>query len=125
MKLKRMIPLTILVMTIVLAWSFQAGAYGVFESAPPEAGNCSQCHTDFPGATHSVHTAAFGCSECHVGSPGANPVLVSACAACHDAGDLFMLHGGIETPSGEYCGFCHENVGAEHHTFTELKNIFE
>jgi len=122
MKLLRLVPVAILVVAVAMFWGLQADAYNVFTAVD---GNCSQCHTDWPGATHSVHSGAFACSTCHDGSPGDNPVLTTVCTACHDVDGLFQLHGGTEAPSGEYCGDCHPGVGAEHHTWTELKNIFD
>jgi hypothetical protein len=127
MKLKRLIPLAVLATLIVTVWSFQVGAYGLVSAdGTPGDGNCNQCHS-FTGANHDFHTGAgISCSACH----DDGQVLTSACSACHpvegypDEG-IFALHGGLEAPNGDYCGYCHQGVGAEDHSWTELKNIFE
>jgi hypothetical protein len=129
MKIKRMIPLAILAATFLALWSFQVGAYGLVSAdGSPGDGNCNQCHS-FPGANHTFHTnAGVSCATCH-GDFSAQ-VPSSVCAGCHpvdgypDEG-LFALHGGLEAPNGDYCGYCHQGVGAEDHSWTELKNIFD
>ena len=123
MKLKRMAVPGILVIMVALLWGFQAGAYGLFEGV--DSGNCAQCHTSWPGSEHTTHTAAFGCATCHVGSPGDNAVVTSTCAGCHSSDAFFPLHGGLEAPNGDYCGYCHENVANENSSLSELRNIFE
>lgn len=122
MRNKRMSVMITVIVAIGLLWIVQAGAYGLFTATPPEAGRCSQCHTDWPGATHTVHTA-FDCSACHADDA---PVMVNACTACHGgAGGILDGHAEIEAPNGEYCGYCHEGVGVESRTLTEVKGIFE
>jgi hypothetical protein len=124
MTIKRMIVTAVAVLSIALLGTLQVGAYELYEFDPPENGYCSQCHT-FPGANHDFHTNNdVSCNLCHVDG-FSNPVPVNACESCHAAGDLFALHGGIETPSGEYCGYCHEGVGNENRNWTELRQLFE
>ena len=129
MKLKKMIPLAILAALIVASWSFQVGAYGlVSANGTPNEGNCNQCHT-FTGDNHDFHTGAgIACADCH--GDFSSQVATSACEVCHTAdgypdSGLFALHGGLEAPNGDYCGYCHAGVGAEDHSWTELKNIFD
>ena len=123
MNLKRMIPIAILVFSITMVWSLQVGAYGLYSADPPASGNCSQCHS-FPGANHDFHTgASISCAACH--GDFSAPVVTSNCAACHGAGEILDDHAGVQAPNGEYCGYCHDGVGTESRSFTELKNIFE
>ena len=122
MKFKRLVLPAVLVLLIVLFWSFQAGAYNQFTAVD---GNCSQCHTTWPGDQHTGHSGSFACSTCHDGSVGDNPVLTAVCTACHGSSGLFDLHGGTETPSGEYCGYCHPGVATKQWSLTELRNIFD
>jgi hypothetical protein len=122
MRIKQTILATILVLTICTFWSLQVGAYGLFTADPPASGQCSQCHTDFPGATHDVHTAAFNCSACH---SFPNPVQTSTCIVCHDGSDTLNLHGGLQGPGDEYyCGYCHAGVDTETQSWGELKALF-
>jgi RecJ-like exonuclease len=123
MNLKRMILVTTLIVSTVMLWTLQVGAYGLITGDPPESNLCSQCHT-FPGGNHDFHiNAGIGCAACH--GDFSAPVVTSACSACHGAGTILDAHSGIEAPNGEYCGYCHEGVTNESHSFTELKNIFE
>jgi hypothetical protein len=123
MTLKRLIAVTPLLLAVALLWAFQANAYFLVTSSPPDAGNCNQCHS-FPGANHDFHTGAgIACSACHGDFSG--PVETSACSSCHGAQSILDAHAGVEAPNGEYCGYCHEGVGTESHSWTELKNIFD
>jgi len=119
MRIKRTILATLLVVTIGLFWSLQAGAYNLFSGD----NNCDQCHPTFTigGAQHSTHTAIYSCSTCH----SVEPIPSSTCLQCHDAPDIFESHGGLVDQEGYQCGYCHEGVPAEAHSWTELKNIFE
>lgn len=122
MNIKRTILSLLVVVTISLLWAFQVGAYSLFTSDPPDAGRCSQCHTDWPGATHTVHTA-FSCSNCHIDD---DPVAPSACSGCHPAADVLTAHGGVEAPGdARYCGYCHAGVSAENRTLDELKALYQ
>ena len=122
MKIKRLLAISPLILLIVLFWALQANAYFLFSADPPEAGRCSQCHS-FPGAQHDFHQGFVSCSACH--GDFSSPVESSACASCHGAATILDLHAGVEAPNGEYCGYCHEGVGVEHRSWTELKNIFD
>ncbi|MEZ4389244.1 MAG: hypothetical protein R3D98_16990 [Candidatus Krumholzibacteriia bacterium] len=124
MKTKRMLLTTALVIAIAALVSVPAGAFPFVTGTDT---SCSQCHTTFTigGAQHTVHSSQFSCALCHVGAIGANPVEPTACVQCHDTTDVFVLHGPLVSPDGYQCGYCHEGVGAQEHTWTELKNIFE
>jgi hypothetical protein len=123
MNIKRMIAVAPVILALALFWGFQASAYFLVTADPPESGRCSQCHS-FPGDNHTFHiNAGFSCSLCHGDFSG--PVETSACSSCHGAEDILNVHAGVEAPNGEYCGYCHEGVGTEAHTWTELKNIFD
>jgi len=121
---KRMTVLTPLLLILVLLWAFQASAYFVVSSNPPQAGNCTQCHP-FPGAgAHDFHIDAdISCAACHGDFSG--PVETSTCSVCHTAAGILDLHAGVQAPNDEYCGYCHEGVDVEARSWTELKNIFE
>ena len=72
--------------------------------------------------------AGQSCSACHGDFSG--QVETSACVACHPAdgypdSGLFALHGGLEAPNGDYCGYCHTGVGAENHSWTGVKALFD
>jgi hypothetical protein len=129
MQLKRKILFAVLAAAAVAVWGFQAGAYSLVSTdGMPQEGNCNQCHT-FQGANHDFHTGAgVACAACH--GDFSEQVATSACAGCHptagypDEG-IFALHDSAEAPNGDYCGYCHEGVGAEHRSWTELKNIFD
>ncbi len=121
MRIKRTLLATLLIVTACTFWSLQAGAYGVFTADPTDSGKCSQCHTDWPGATHTVHTA-FSCSLCHSGS---DPVAPSSCLTCHDGADLLNLHSPLAGPGdAAYCGYCHAGVNTEDHSWGEMKALF-
>ena len=122
MRVKRTILGLFCVLTVSLLWSLQAGAYNVFTADPPESSNCSQCHTDWPGTTHSVHQA-FECSNCHISG---EPVAPSSCAGCHGgAVAILTLHSPLEGPGDmNYCGYCHEGVGVERRNWGEIKALF-
>ena len=121
MRTKLTLTTMLLVLAIGALWSVQVGAYGVFTADPPEASNCSQCHTDWPGATHTVHQA-FDCSACHAN----DPVQTNSCAGCHDAGDLLDLHSPLEGLGDmAYCGYCHAGVGTEKRNLGEMKALFQ
>lgn len=120
-KSKLMVALLVILVSSFL--SLQAGAYGLFTATPPESGQCSQCHTDWPGATHSFHTAAFSCGSCHVDEL---PVAVSSCASCHPAGGLLTAHSPLEGPGDmAYCGYCHAGVDNERYNIGEIKALFK
>ena len=123
MRIKRMIMAVLCVVAVSILWSLQVGAYGVFTADPPESSNCSQCHTDWPGDTHTVHQA-FSCDNCHI--PFGTPVAPSSCAGCHDgATALLNLHSPLEGPGDQaYCGYCHAGVGAENLNWGETKALF-
>ena len=120
MRIKRLVVIATLIVTVGLFWSLQAGAYQLFTA---DDGNCSQCHTTWPGeGEHSLHTG-FGCSICHFES---DPVPSSSCSMCHGGAEVILqVHAGVQAPYGEYCGYCHDAVGVECRSWTELKNIFE
>jgi hypothetical protein len=122
MTIKRtMIGVAVLAATSIL-WTLQVGAYGVFTADPPESSNCSQCHTDWPGATHNIHQA-FECNNCHI--PFGSPVEPSACSACHVAADILTLHSPLEGPGDmAYCGYCHAGVDSESRNWGEVKALF-
>jgi hypothetical protein len=112
----------LLILSIGIFWGLQAGAYGLFTADPPESGNCSQCHSDWPGDAHTVHMS-FDCGLCHVDDA---PVPVSSCNGCHDPAELLDLHSPLEGPGDQFfCGYCHEGVTAEAHDWSELKQLFE
>lgn len=119
MTTKRTILILMAATALVLFGALQASGYVLFDV--DVEGDCAQCHTTWPGAEHTIHTAAFDCTACHTGS---DPVPVSACSACHEVPDVLDLHGPLEAPNGQYCGLCHEGVAAESHSFTEIKELF-
>lgn len=122
MRSRRTLTITLLILAVGVFWSLQAGAYGLFTADPAEAGNCSQCHTDWPGDTHTVHMS-FSCDNCHVDDA---PVPVSSCSGCHPAGALLELHAPLVGPGdGQQCGVCHEGVANEAQSWSELKELFE
>lgn len=122
MRIKLTFKITLLVLVLGTLWSLQAGAYNLFTAEPPEASNCSQCHSDWPGATHSVHTAAFDCGVCHTDDL---PVPVNACAGCHPAADLLTLHSPLEGPGDmNYCGYCHAGTDTYEGTLDHLKALY-
>jgi hypothetical protein len=100
----------------LLLWSVQATAYSTFSGA----NNCDQCHTDWTGATHTLHSDQFSCGTCH----SVDPVTPTQCIACHNIGDLFDLHGPLTDGDGYQCGYCHEGVGARPRSWTGVKNDF-
>jgi hypothetical protein len=119
MRIRRLIVVACLILTIGLLWSLQAGAYQLFSA---DNGRCSQCHTDWPGTTHSLHTG-FDCSACHFES---DPVAVNSCTACHGGAEgILGAHADTEAPNGEYCGYCHVGVGVENWSMTDLKELFK
>ena len=123
MKFKRTMVGVVVLVAISMLWNLQVGAYGVFKADPPESSNCSQCHSDWPGATHTFHSDAFNCNNCHI--PFNTPVETSACAVCHDAADLLTLHSPLEGPGDQaYCGYCHEGVSSETRRWGEVKALF-
>jgi hypothetical protein len=107
---------------IVALTAATAGAYGLFTAE--DVDRCSQCHTDWPEAGHTVHDA-FGCTDCHVDGVGEGPVPVSSCAVCHPADGMLELHGPLEAPNNDYCGYCHTSVDAESRSFSDLKQLFD
>jgi|GEM_PF-2438561 len=128
MRFKRLV---IPMVLIVMACSWQAGAYNLFTGDPVLSNRCSQCHTTFTmsGEEHSAHTGAVECSTCHVGGVGFAPVETSACTDCHPTTGypetgLFALHGGLEAPNGHYCGYCHENVPTSRLSWSEMKALY-
>jgi hypothetical protein len=118
MKFKRMLVTAVLIVTIAMIWSLQAGAYVIFAE---DGGGCGQCHT-----ASAIHDVAFhdalDCSACHA----QDPVAISSCVVCHDAGDVLTLpaHQG-ELPNGQWCGICHDTIPTDSRSWSELKNIFE
>jgi len=122
MRIKQMLPAILLVLTICTFWSLQVGAYSLFTADPPESSRCTQCHTDWPGATHDFHQGETSCSTCH---SFPDPVQPMACLNCHDSGDVFDAHSPLEGPGDtNYCGYCHGGVGAETQSWGELKALF-
>jgi len=123
MRIKRTILGLLCVLTVAILWNLQVGAYGVFTADPPESSNCSQCHTDWPGATHSFHQS-FACDNCH--PDFITPVVSSSCTGCHNgASSILNLHSSLEGPGDmRYCGYCHEGVGAESRNWGEVKALF-
>jgi hypothetical protein len=114
---KRMsIFLILMVAATVLLFAMQAGAYEFFLGD----NNCNQCHTDWPGDTHTFHRNAYACSVCHA----EDPIPSSTCSGCHDANDLLTLHGPLVDGEGYQCGYCHEGVGVELKTWSEMKHDF-
>jgi len=113
---------SLLVLTVVALFGLQAGAYTLFTADPPESGRCTQCHDDWPGATHTFHQT-FACSNCHIND---DPVAPTACLNCHELVDIFDLHSPLEGPGDmNYCGYCHEGVSNETHSWGEMKALFE
>ncbi len=124
MKFKRTMIGVLVLVAISIMWNVEAGAYGVFLADPVDSSNCSQCHTDWPGATHDFHSGAFSCGSCHI--PFGTPVETSACAACHDAAPLLVLHSQLVGPGDmSYCGYCHDGVNAEPRKWGEVKALFQ
>lgn len=117
MNTKRTILILMAVAAVSLFGALQASGYVLFTEVE---GNCSQCHTTWPGAEHTIHTG-FSCALCHTDE---EPVPVNACATCHDPSDLLALHGPFEAPNNQYCGLCHEGVAAEDHSYSEIKALF-
>jgi len=113
-----MVAAVTLSLAAALLWSLQAGAYETFAGANA----CNQCHTDWPGATHTTHGAMPGvaCADCHA----VDPITPNECIACHDRTALFQGHGGLIDQDGYQCGFCHEGVGAQVRTWSGLKDDF-
>ena len=121
MRTKQTLLATLLVLTVCTFWSLQVGAYGVFHADPVDSGKCSQCHDDWPGATHTTHQS-FSCNLCHSGS---DPVETSSCLTCHDGSDTMDLHTSFEGPGdAAYCGYCHAGVHTEDHSWGEMKALF-
>jgi hypothetical protein len=113
----------VLLIGVSILWNLQVGAYDVFTADPPASSNCSQCHTDWPGATHDFHSGAFSCDNCH--NPFGTPVATSSCSACHPAGGVLELHSPLEGPGDQaYCGYCHAGVNAEERNWGEVKSLF-
>lgn len=122
MRVKRTFLATLLVLTVCIFWSLQVGAYGLFTADPPASGQCTQCHTDWPGATHTLHQGLTGCATCH---SFPDPVRPLACLNCHDGTATLNLHGGLQGPGDEYyCGYCHAGVDTERQSWGELKALF-
>lgn len=123
MRFKSTLMVALLILLAVSFFSLQVGAYGLFTAEPPESANCSQCHSDWPGTTHSVHTAAFDCGLCHTDDL---PVAVNSCASCHDAADLLLLHSPLEGPGDQrYCGYCHAGTGTDERSLGNLKALYQ
>ncbi len=123
MKFKRTMIGVVVLVAISILWNLEVGAYGVFTADPPESSNCSQCHSDWPGATHTVHQGLFDCSSCHI--PFGSPVETSSCAGCHDAAGLLTQHSQLEGPGDlAYCGYCHSGVSSETRNWGEVKALF-
>jgi hypothetical protein len=121
MRIKPTLKIAVLVLLTVSFYSLQAGAYNLFSADPPESANCSQCHTDWPGATHTVHQA-FACSLCHTDDL---PVAVNACSGCHVAENMLELHSPLEGPGDlNYCGYCHEGTDTDWRSLGDLKALF-
>lgn len=123
MRIKRTFLGLLCVLAVSFLWNLQVDAYDVFTATPPESANCSQCHTDWPGATHTFHRT-FSCDNCHI--PFGTPVESNACSGCHDGeAAILTLHSPLEGPGDQsYCGYCHESVGAESHNWGEIKALF-
>jgi hypothetical protein len=121
--MKRTILAVVCVLAVSILWNLQVGAYGLFTADPPESSRCSQCHTDWPGATHTDHQS-FSCSTCH--GDFSNPVASSSCSGCHNgAAALLDLHAPLEGPGDQsYCGYCHLGVDAESRNWGEVKSLF-
>ena len=123
MKFKQTMIGVVVIVAISVLWNLEVGAYGVFTADPVESGNCTQCHTDWPGATHDFHKDAFDCNSCHI--PFGTPVAPSACAVCHDATELLTLHSPLEGPGDQaYCGNCHTGVNSDTRNWGEVKALF-
>lgn len=122
MKIMQTLLAVLLVLAICTIGSTKVGAYSTFLADPPASGHCSQCHDDWPGATHTFHQG-FSCTNCHSGS---DPVAPSSCSGCHGGASAIQnLHSSFEAPGdGNYCGFCHEGVNAETHSWGEVKALF-
>jgi len=123
MRIKRMLVAVVLLLAVTVLWNLQVGAYDVFTADPPPSSNCSQCHTDWPGATHTDHQA-FDCDSCHMRF--GSPVEPSSCAGCHDGAEsLLNLHSPFEGPGDmAYCGYCHDGVSSESRNWGEVKALF-
>ena len=123
MQIKRMMIAVVLLVAVTILWNRQVVAYNVFLADPPESSNCSQCHSDWPGATHTFHQA-FACGSCHI--PFGSPVETNTCSGCHNGAEsLLTLHSPLEGPGDQaYCGYCHEGVGAESRNWGEVKVLF-
>jgi hypothetical protein len=122
MKRTRTILTGLLVIAFALLGTQQAAAYGLFSGDP---GFCTQCHSDWPEAGHTVHDA-LGCTACHVNGVGVDPVEVGTCAGCHPANGMFDLHSPLQGPGdGLYCGDCHAGVLAEPQSWSQLRELFD
>ena len=122
--MRTMRTITILTALAILSLgAYQAVAHTLFTGD----NSCSFCHDTFDagGAEHSAHPAV-GCSECHVDGVGVEPVTVNSCVQCHDVPDMFLLHApAVYGDPEQQCGYCHEGVANEQHSWSDLKNIFE
>jgi len=122
MRIKLTLKIVLLVLAIGTFWSIQAGAYGLFTAEPAESGQCSQCHLDWPGETHSVHTS-FSCSLCHVDE---EPVPSNACSGCHTASEVLELHSPLVGPGDQkYCGYCHQGTANDVRTLDQIKALYQ
>ena len=123
MRIKRTILALMCVLAVSILWNLQVGAYELFTAEPPESSNCSQCHTDWPGDTHTAHQD-FSCDNCHI--PFGTPVATNSCTGCHDGATAIQnLHSGFEGPGDQaYCGYCHEGVAAESRNWGGVKALF-
>ena len=124
MRIRRTVIAVVSLLAISILWNPQVGAYGVFTAEPPESSNCSQCHTDWPGATYTVHQD-FSCNNCHI--PFGTPVAPSSCASCHGGAEtLLNLHSPLEGPGDQrYCGYCHAGVDNESQNWGEVKALYK
>lgn len=113
------------IMAVLALGSVQALAHGLVTGE----NSCTLCHTTFVqgGASHSAHAGFVPeCTDCHTNGVGVDPVAVNTCVACHDAPDMFVAHGSLQYGDPILqCGYCHEGVANESHSWSSLKNIFE
>ncbi len=118
MRTRPTIPPILIALAVIALFSVPAASYELFTGG----GNCFQCHGTWPGDQHDAHPAV-GCAECH--GDFSNPVMVSTCSACHDPDDLLDLHGPLQAPDGDYCGYCHTSIATERESLSQLKKLFD